>query len=42
MEDGDSDGDIHSDGGIDRTGHNELYGPRAILDGRWLMEGLIF
>ena len=42
MEDGDSDGDIHSDGGSDCTGHNELYGPRAILDGRWLMEGLTF
>ena len=26
MEDGDSDGDIHSDGGTDRTGHDQLYG----------------
>ena len=38
MEDGDSDGDIHSDGGTDRTGHYIVYGPRAFLDGKWLME----
>ena len=42
MEDGDSDGDIHSDGGTDRTGHDIVHGPRAILDGRWLIKGLTF
>ena len=33
MEDGDSGGDIHSDGGSDRTGHNIVHGPRAFLRG---------
>ena len=31
MEDGDSDGDIHSDGGTDRTGNNLVHGLRTVL-----------
>ena len=31
LEDSDSDGDIHLDGGTDRHGNDELHGPRPIL-----------
>ena len=39
MEDGDSDGDIHSDGGTDRTGHDIVHGARAFLKGTNIKAG---
>ena len=39
MEDGDTDGDIHSDGGSDRTGYDIVYGPRAFLKAPTLKQG---